>query len=988
MRLHPLSLAALFLLAPLWGCSSPSSDCASTCSGCCDSTGTCQPGNLPTACGSSGFSCSACTTGTVCTFGVCSVVSNVGGGGGSSTGGGGGSTTGGGGGSTTGGGGGSTTGGGGGSTTGGGGGSTTGGGGGSTTGGGGGSAPCAGTLRLCGSACIDTSADPANCGSCGHVCGQGQVCNHGSCALLPDDCTLSSMGCGAGYSCDPVSKKCQPGCRLPTDCPSGATCSAGACTCPTGQHACGQLCVSNDAVSSCGATSCTPCTAPANGSATCSAGACGFTCGTGYQPSGTQCVDVNECLTSNGGCSANATCTNTVGSRTCACNTGFTGDGVTCTDVDECATNNGGCAATATCTNTPGSRTCACNTGYTGNGITCTDVNECATNNGGCAATATCTNTVGSRTCACNTGYTGNGVTCTDVNECATNNGGCAATATCTNTVGSRTCACSAGYTGDGVTCTDVNECATNNGGCHALATCTNTPGSRTCACNAGYSGDGITSCVTSGERCAGAIALSAGTTVSGTLVGAINDYGTTLPAGPCASQTVAGPEVVYSFTPPSTGNYRLSISAGSWYPTVWLSTSCGVASTCTVAERSYGGDSFNFHGTAGVPVFIHVDAQDTSVSTFTLSVAATTTPSNDLCSGATPLTQGVATTGTFTGAVTDYTSCSYSSAIGEVVFSFTPSASGTYLFTVPSSSQVWLRTACTDSTSGTCASLTGTSGSYQATLTAGTTYYLYLSLFSGSTYSVTVNPLAAPGNDTCSGATTLTPGTTVNGTLVGATNNYGTTLPAGPCASQTVAGPEVVYSFTPPSTGNYRLSISAGSWYPTVWLSTSCGVASTCTVAERSYGGDSFNFHGTAGVPVFIHVDAQDTSVSTFTLSVAATTTPSNDLCSGATPLTRGVATTGTFTGAVTDYTSCSYSSAIGEVVFSFTPSTTGSHVFTVPSSSQVWLRTACADSTSGTCVSMTGTSGSYQATLTAGTTYYLFLNLYSGSTYSVTVQ
>ena len=58
-------------------------------------------------------------------------------------------------------------------------------------------------------------------------------------------------------------------------------------------------------------------------------------------------------------------CTNTPGSRTCSCNGGYTGDGVTCTDVNECVTSNGGCSANATCTNTPGSRTCACNAGYT-----------------------------------------------------------------------------------------------------------------------------------------------------------------------------------------------------------------------------------------------------------------------------------------------------------------------------------------------------------------------------------------------------------------------------------------------------------------------------------------------------------------------------------------------------------------------------------------------------------------------------------------------
>ena len=407
-------------------------------------------------------------------------------------------------------------------------------GGGSTGGGstGGGSASCAGSLAECSLMCVDLQADVENCGQCGRVCGNGEVCNRGACQVLPTDCTVGA-GCGPGYFCDPISRRCMTGCRLSTDCPTGATCSTGQCRCPSGQHACGQQCVSDTAVTSCGA-SCRSCPSTANGTATCNGSMCGLTCAPGYARNGNTCVEINECLSGNGGCSANATCTNTPGSRTCACNAGFTGDGITCIDINECQTNNGGCDANAACFNTPGSRTCTCNTGYAGTGLTCADVDECLSGNGGCSANATCANTIGSRTCTCTAGYSGNGVVCTDINECLTanggcdsnatcantpgartcscnagfsgngttcadidecltGNGGCSASATCTNTVGSRTCACNAGYTGNGLACTDVNECQTNNGGCNINATCTNTPGSRTCACNAGYSGNGVT---------------------------------------------------------------------------------------------------------------------------------------------------------------------------------------------------------------------------------------------------------------------------------------------------------------------------------------------------------------------------------------------------------------------------------------------------------------------------------------------------------------
>lgn len=276
----------------------------------------------------------------------------------------------------------------------------------------GGSSDCAGTLALCATTCRDLSADVENCGACGRVCGSGQVCNQGTCAPLPMDCTLAT--CGAGYSCDPLTRRCVTGCRLSTDCPMGATCQQGQCQCPSMNHACGQRCVPNQAVISCG-NRCTACPQPAaNGVAACTAGACTFACTPGFVSAGVSCVDVNECLVDNGGCGSSTTssCTNTVGGRTCGCVTGYaSADGGVCSDVDECATNNGGCSSNATCTNTTGARTCTCQPGWVGDGVTCTRV-TCATDNGGCHPNAVCTDTTTWPTCACGAGFEGDGQWC------------------------------------------------------------------------------------------------------------------------------------------------------------------------------------------------------------------------------------------------------------------------------------------------------------------------------------------------------------------------------------------------------------------------------------------------------------------------------------------------------------------------------------------------------------------------------------------------
>ena len=137
---------------------------------------------------------------------------------------------------------------------------------------------CSGTLIECdGGVCVNGATDIVNCGGCGVVCGNAEVCNDGRCELLPIDC-VSAGGCAMGYYCSPVTRSCLPGCRLPSDCPSGSTCEDSQCKCGAGQHGCGFACSSNTSVASCGA-SCLACPGIANGTATCEGyGGCGIAC--------------------------------------------------------------------------------------------------------------------------------------------------------------------------------------------------------------------------------------------------------------------------------------------------------------------------------------------------------------------------------------------------------------------------------------------------------------------------------------------------------------------------------------------------------------------------------------------------------------------------------------------------------------------------------------------------------------------------------------
>jgi hypothetical protein len=86
---------------------------------------------------------------------------------------------------------------------------------------------------VCGSACVDLTSDPNNCGSCGHACGNSMGCAGSQCV-----CTASTPN---GANCmrpGQVPGTCWSGaCVLPTHyagCTTAADCVPGGCVLPAG----------------------------------------------------------------------------------------------------------------------------------------------------------------------------------------------------------------------------------------------------------------------------------------------------------------------------------------------------------------------------------------------------------------------------------------------------------------------------------------------------------------------------------------------------------------------------------------------------------------------------------------------------------------------------------------------------------------------------------------------------------------------------------
>lgn len=81
----------------------------------------------------------------------------------------------------------------------------------------------------CGNQCVSYASDPANCGSCGNVCAQGQVCSLGTCS---GSCAADLSICGSSCANTQSDPAHCGGCGIA--CAVGQACTAGVCGGTTG----------------------------------------------------------------------------------------------------------------------------------------------------------------------------------------------------------------------------------------------------------------------------------------------------------------------------------------------------------------------------------------------------------------------------------------------------------------------------------------------------------------------------------------------------------------------------------------------------------------------------------------------------------------------------------------------------------------------------------------------------------------------------------
>jgi len=152
-------------------------------------------------------------------------------------------------------------------------------------------------LTYCNEVCVNTRADPANCGGCGNVCpppvGGQATCVSGVCGC---DCGPGGTACaGVCTNTDTDPKNCgRCGVLCPDPLGGSALCTSGTCvaSCPEDKPTvCNGTCVDvQSSLQHCGAcgNACPP--PPAYATAVCQAGGCSFVCNAGYVPEGDHCV--------------------------------------------------------------------------------------------------------------------------------------------------------------------------------------------------------------------------------------------------------------------------------------------------------------------------------------------------------------------------------------------------------------------------------------------------------------------------------------------------------------------------------------------------------------------------------------------------------------------------------------------------------------------------------------------------------------------------
>ena len=502
------------------------------------------------------------------------------------------------------------------------------------------------------------------------------------------------------------------------------------------------------------------------------------------------------------------------------------------------------------------------------------------------------------------------------------------------------------------------------------------------------------------------------------TTCGAGNDI-TSSNATICGSSSYYGGEdLVFTFTPTTSGSITLSISSSSSWIGMMLYNGCpfiGQGGACVNnVQSSSGSPSMTAAVTAGVTYYLVVDTwpTPTCIPSFNLTITAPSAPPT--CPGGlgTYVNISLPYNGvglTNCGSGNDLTSsnttvCGSSSYYGgeDQVYIFTPTTTGVYTIAFTSTSSyvgLMLYNGCPlAGAGGTCVSFAQSSAGNQTlspTLTAGVTYYLIVDSWPSPTchpsYNLSITSSSA--FDPCASITSLTCGTAVSTTQSGT----GVWSPTTSCGFST-PGTEKIYSFTPAASGTATLQVNSTSstGYIDYFFKPASG---GCSATGWTCIGDVFSpgtrtFTVTGGTTYYLLLDPETTTSVTQNFQIVCPV--AFDPCASITSLACATSVTATQSGSgVWSPNSCGFSTPGQEKIYSFTPAISGTATLQVTSTSSTgyidyFFKPASGgcNATGWTCVGDVFSPETNLFTVTGGVTYYLLLDPETTSSVTQTFQ
>lgn len=184
----------------------------------------------------------------------------------------------------------------------------------------------------------------------------------------------------------------------------------------------------------------------------------------------------------------------------------------------------------------------------------------------------------------------------------------------------------------------------------------------------------------------------------------------------------------------------------------------------------------------------------------------------------------------------------------------------------------------CIDATVGSSAEITDLSG-----LTPSSTYYYRVYSYGNSSNQGTFSTCITTPPTPCSSITNIAAcGTTINTTITSGTGVYGSSA-----CGYTTPGNEIIYSYTPLVTGNYKINqTSSYSFIDYQYRAASTGCGSTgWTCIDDLYGAStSSGFTLTAGTQYYFLLDPESSTGGNISFSISCPLPPpSNDDCANA---------------------------------------------------------------------------------------------------------